>query len=542
MNLKVSIENGTAEHYLQLAVQHADGLVQHVLSNPTTIHLNKFQCEYLASILNLSMQRAEEALVTVISVAPTKISRYRELFREFSWKVINITRPIFEYCSDTWLTSAIWYAHTTEYFLFYVYELHWYTTVFEALVHQQPRQNGLWLQGISRIAGHERDELTLNADHHSLMKRLQEQDRDDFRTQVEHALEGTTKDVSPANKTLAKTWSQKLMMISNNLETLAMHDGSCHPKSKRDASCHEAPVWTVNPNELTLGDKVGEKVYLSNWMGQMVAVKLFPNTDKITFEQESAIATSLKHPHVVQAVCTAIDKDGSGRLVMEKMDESLHTFIERSRYSENTENMFLPLYVALDLMLQIAEGVRFLHERRVVHRDLKSRNVLVKRGSGTKSFNLHLKVGDFGLSKSKERSSTTAQLTQNIGTSRWMAPELYSIKRDGLNINLIPLETLNFPFKVDVYSFALTCYEILTGRDPFYDILCFNEMKRRVKEEHLRPELPESCPITLAALLVRCWDVEPNVRPTFDNICKELRHIKGQVLLGNIRNTIELQV
>ena len=245
--------------------------------------------------------------------------------------MINITRLIFEYYSETWLTLAMWYAHT---------------------IH-----NGLRLQGISKIAGHERDELTSNTDHHSHMKRLQEQDRDGFRAKVEHALEGTTKGVSPTNKTLVKTWSKKLMMISNNLETLAICDASCHPKNISDASRHEAPAWTVDPNELTLGAKVAEKVHLSNWMGRMVAVKLFPHTEKLTFEQESAIATSLKHPHVVQALCTAIDKDESGRLVMEKMDESLQiTFIERSLYSENTANMFLPLSIALDYMLQIAEA------------------------------------------------------------------------------------------------------------------------------------------------------------------------------------------
>lgn len=78
--------------------------------------------------------------MTVISVAPTKINRYEDLFREFSWKVINVTRLIFEY---------------------------------------------------------------------SLVKRLQEQDRDGFRAKVEHALEGTTKGVSPTNKSLVKTWSIK---------------------------------------------------------------------------------------------------------------------------------------------------------------------------------------------------------------------------------------------------------------------------------------------------------------------------------------------
>lgn len=536
MDLKGSPRNGTAKYYLQLAVHYADPLVQHVLSNPTALRLNKFQCEYLVSTLNLSMQRAEEALVTVISTAAKKFNnRCRELFREFSWKVINITRLVFENCGEAWLTSAIWHAHASEHFLFYTYELHWYTSLFEALVRQQPRQNGLWLQGVSKIAARERGELALNADHLSVMEGLQEQDRDDFRARVEHALEATTKGVSAANKTLAKTWSQKLMMITSNLGALATRDASRQQKDEvGDALCHEAPVWTVDSKELALENKVGEKVYLSSWMGQVVAVKLFPHTDKRTFEQESAIATKLKHPHVVQAVCTAIDKDGSGRLVMEKMDESLHTFIERSFYTESAGSRSLPLYVALDLMLQIAEGVRFLHARRVVHRDLKSSNVLVKFGSKTELHNLHLKVGDFGLSKSKERSSTTAQLTQNIGTSRWMAPELYSIKRDGVNIDLVPLETLSFPFKVDVYSFALTCYEILAGRDPFHDVPRFTEMKRRVKEEHLRPALPESCPISLAALLVRCWDVEPTIRPPFDHICKELRHIKGQVLLGNI--------
>lgn len=86
---------------------------------------------------------------------------------------------------------------------------------------------------------------------------------------------------------------------------------------------------------------------------------------------------------------------------------------------------------AVHIMLQVAEGMLFLHEKQIVHRDLKSHNILVKcikARSGVKF--LQAKVADFGLSRTKEKSMTYTNQTQNQGTTRWMAPEMFKIVND----------------------------------------------------------------------------------------------------------------
>jgi serine/threonine protein kinase len=76
------------------------------------------------------------------------------------------------------------------------------------------------------------------------------------------------------------------------------------------------------------------------------------------------------------------------------------------------------------MMLQIGQGMLYLHENRVVHRDLKAQNILVKSRKDGDTTYLYAKVADFGLSKTKEKSSSYSNLTSNIGTTRWMAPKL----------------------------------------------------------------------------------------------------------------------
>jgi serine/threonine protein kinase len=112
-----------------------------------------------------------------------------------------------------------------------------------------------------------------------------------------------------------------------------------------------------------------------------------------------------------------------------------------------------------------------------------------------------------------------------------MAPEVFEIAKNEIDSGAVQLPEIAHPFKADVYSFALVCYEILTGKQPFEGER-MGELLKRITIDRLRPELPEQCPTRLAFLIQRCWEHDPCERPDFPEICRELRYIKGLLLTG----------
>jgi len=165
-------------------------------------------------------------------------------------------------------------------------------------------------------------------------------------------------------------------------------------------------------------------------------------------------------------------------------------------------------------------------------------NVLVKRLSGAPELEysegyLNAKLADFGLSKTKNLSTRYSNQTRDVGTRKWMAPEVFEITKDKIDSDAVQLPEIAHPFKADVYSFALVCYEILTGEKPFEtEKMC--DLYKRVVLEHVRPKLPKTCPRRLVSLIRLCWDHDPLSRPDFPEICKELRYIKGLLLTGTL--------
>ncbi|POM72976.1 TKL protein kinase [Phytophthora palmivora] len=144
----------------------------------------------------------------------------------------------------------------------------------------------------------------------------------------------------------------------------------------------------------------------------------------------------------------------------------------------------------------IANGMRFLHSRKpaVIHRDLKSANVLLDPKGVAK-------LCDFGLVRTKFTSA---------GTPCYMPPELLS----------------GHPFSksVDVYMFGILLWEIFSRDIPFrgYDI---SDIKRRVLAGERFRVPTVDCPRECQELMKRCWDGEPNNRPTFDEVHEALQHV-----------------
>jgi serine/threonine protein kinase len=149
------------------------------------------------------------------------------------------------------------------------------------------------------------------------------------------------------------------------------------------------------------------------------------------------------------------------------------------------------------IALDVAAGMAYMHEQKVIHRDLKSVNILLDDQK-------RARICDFGLS----RVLTFEPMSGVVGTAQWMAPEVF--RSDPV-----------YATPVDVYSFGVLMWELLTSRVPF-DGYNRAELPTLVVNQGLRPEIPGGTPRELAHLIQRCWAANPVDRPTFQQICQLL--------------------
>ncbi|EAY10706.1 TKL family protein kinase [Trichomonas vaginalis G3] len=148
------------------------------------------------------------------------------------------------------------------------------------------------------------------------------------------------------------------------------------------------------------------------------------------------------------------------------------------------------------IAMGIANGMMELHANNIIHRDLKTANVLLNA-------NKLPAIIDFGISRTE---SANHQQTAGIGTPQYMAPELIS--------------STKYDKKVDVYSFAMILYEMSELTKPFNE-LSITEIFQRVVDRGDRPDFSDRTPENLRKLIRNCWDQEPSNRPTFEAIYQE---------------------
>ncbi|KAL3528598.1 hypothetical protein ACH5RR_007920 [Cinchona calisaya] len=137
----------------------------------------------------------------------------------------------------------------------------------------------------------------------------------------------------------------------------------------------------------------------------------------------------------------------------------------------------LPLNVVIQLALDAAKGLCYLHSQKVVHRDVKTDNMLLDNSR-------RVKIIDFGVSRYEALNPT--EMTAQTGTTGYMAPEV--------------LCSSPYDHKCDVFSFGICLWEIYCCARPNFTT-------------SFRPVIPENCPSSLANLMNDCWDADPKRRP-----------------------------
>ncbi|KAJ9174819.1 hypothetical protein P3X46_013424 [Hevea brasiliensis] len=201
-------------------------------------------------------------------------------------------------------------------------------------------------------------------------------------------------------------------------------------------------------------------------------------------EKEVDLLCQLTHPNVVKYFGTSKD------------ESKLYVFLELvSKGSLEKVYKEFPLqdsHVSV-YTKQILKGLNYLHERNVVHRDIKCANVLVDE-------NGCVKIADFGLAKV---TNSNAIIKSCKGTVYWMAPEVFNNKKAG-----------GYGFQADIWSVGCTVLEMLTGKPPYSDLgLEKGQLIYRIGKGHL-PSLPDSLSDDSRDFIQRCLKVNPKDRPT----------------------------
>ncbi|CAG04051.1 unnamed protein product [Tetraodon nigroviridis] len=255
--------------------------------------------------------------------------------------------------------------------------------------------------------------------------------------------------------------------------------------------------WEVPFEEISdlqwVGSGAQGAVFLGKFHGEEVAVKKVRDIK----ETEIKHLRKLKHPNIItfKGVCTQAP---CYCILMEYCAQGqLYEVLRAGR--KITPSLLV------DWSMGIAGGMNYLHLHKIIHRDLKSPNMLITHDD-------LVKISDFGTSKELSDKSTKMSFA---GTVAWMAPEV---------IRNEPVSE-----KVDIWSFGVVLWEMLTGEIPYKDVDS-SAIIWGVGNNSLQLPVPESCPDGFKILLRQCWNCKPRNRPSFRQILLHLDIASADVL------------
>lgn len=243
-------------------------------------------------------------------------------------------------------------------------------------------------------------------------------------------------------------------------------------------------------------------VYKGKWKsGNIdVAIKALKGaalTPKLKAEllQEASVHSTLRHPNVVLLYGAVTDAEPHC-MVMELLGGSLYRLIHDEQEMAWGKRM--------RIAREIGVGLSYLHSKGIIHRDLKSLNVLLS------SVEHQVKLSDFGLAQIKQASSmSTTGAGSTTGTIPWMAPELFKRRP-------------SFTEQSDIYSYAVTLWEIASRAIPFSDAASPQLVIGWVKDGD-REDIPQDTPPEISEVIIGCWSQLPEQRLALASVLDKLQ-------------------
>ncbi len=243
-----------------------------------------------------------------------------------------------------------------------------------------------------------------------------------------------------------------------------------------------------------------------------VALKFLPTNISSSSEEaamlklEAQAAAMLNHPNI----CTvyAIEEEKNGRFIsMEYMDG----ITLRKKVADGP----LAIGEGISYAIQISEALNEAHKKGMIHRDIKTENIMINAKN-------QVKVMDFGLAALKN-SITESSFNGTFGTLAYLSPE----------------QTLNKPpgFTSDIWSYGIVCYEMFTGRLPFFDeyeaaIIYSILNEEPIPPSHIRLDIP----LELESIILKCMQKEEENRyQSAEQIVHDLRKLNKEIEVQSIR-------
>lgn len=267
--------------------------------------------------------------------------------------------------------------------------------------------------------------------------------------------------------------------------------------------------WELTERQLVFNEKIASGafglLYRGSYCGQEVAIKVLKSNANDSasngvrsetireFAQELSILRRVHHKNIIQLI-GALTKQTTMCLVTD--------FMHGGNLLQHVQEHPLKLPELIRHCLGVAMGLDYLHKINIIHRDIKTANLLLDE-------NLVVKIADFGVARTKPKDGST--MTAETGTYRWMAPEVIAHQ--------------HYDEKADVFSYGVMVWELVSGGEVPYPGYTPLQAAVGVVQRGLRPTISPSVHPVIAQVMQYCWNVDPTARPSMEQIMALLRSV-----------------